>query len=95
MGGVTGSKILGYKMDHMDIYSCSVSKKSWIKSLGAAAVTLTVTREPHSKQRIWDPYGPQMVNYMGPIWETHMGLMWVLQQGFIWDPYGPHIEFPI
>ena len=33
-------------MDHMVIYSCSVSKKSWIKSLGAAAVTLTVTCEP-------------------------------------------------
>ena len=44
-----------------------------------------------SKQRIWDPYGPQMGNYMGPIWATHVGPMWVLQQGFIWDPSG-HIH---
>ena len=25
-----------------------------------------------SKQRIWDPYGPQMGNYMGPIWANHI-----------------------
>ena len=38
---------------------------------------------------------------MDPIWATHKGPMWVLQQGFIWDPSGhihmgpiwPHIEF--
>ena len=36
-------------------------------------------------------YGPQMGNYMGPIWATHMGPMLVLQQGFIWDPSG-HIH---
>ena len=44
-----------------------------------------------SKQRIWDLYGPQMGNYMGLIWATHMGPMWVLQQGFICDPSG-HIH---
>ena len=50
-----------------------------------------VINVPPSKQRIWDPYGPQMGNYMGPILATHMGPMWVLQQGFIWDPSG-HIH---
>ena len=56
-----------------------------------------------SQQNIWDPYGPHVGIYMGPIWANHMGPTWVLQPGSIWDlhgqahmggiwePYGPHM----
>ena len=41
-----------------------------------------------SKQKIYDPHGPQMGIYMGPIWATHKGLMRDLQHGSMLDPHG-------
>lgn len=41
-----------------------------------------------SQQKIWDPQGPHMGFYMGPIWAPHMGLGWDLQHGSMWYPHG-------
>ena len=39
-------------------------------------------------QKIWDPQGPHMGFYMGPLWAPHMGLRWDFQHGFMWYPLG-------
>ena len=41
-----------------------------------------------SKHNIWDPEGPHLGFYMGPIWAPHVGPTCVLQPGNMRDPCG-------